>query len=106
MTRTENLTAHIKGLKCDNPACDHSEPDILFDEYAERVERPCPKCGEPLLTKADYDAVCQLVQLTHLLGGDINGEMPEGDIAQLSMSLDGSGVIQQMHLDLPDTTTD
>lgn len=106
MNRTQNLTAHIKGLKCDNPTCDHSEPDIPFEAYGEHVDRPCPLCGQSLLTKADYDAVRAFADIAVALGGDINGETPTGDIAQLSVALDGSGIVQQMTLDLPDEATD
>ena len=42
---------------CDNPSCDHKVPftadkhDHLIHEL---INCPCPKCGENLLTEADY----------------------------------------------------
>jgi hypothetical protein len=44
----------IKGLKCDNPECDFVDMNIPFEEYESYVNKPCPKCGQPLLTEADF----------------------------------------------------
>lgn len=42
------------GLKCDNPKCDYMDESIepaVWDQY---INRPCPKCGQNLLTLQDY----------------------------------------------------
>lgn len=44
----------ISGLKCDNPSCDYSNPDIPFEQYEQFVNCPCPKCGQSLLTPQAY----------------------------------------------------
>ena len=49
------LTINITGLKCDNPNCDYRRDDIPFEAYEGYINAPCPKCGESLLTQADYD---------------------------------------------------
>ena len=41
---------NISGLKCDNPSCDYSNPDIPFEQYEQFINCPCPKCGQSLLT--------------------------------------------------------
>lgn len=41
------------GLMCDNPKCDYVN-NIPSTEYPQWVNRPCPKCGENLLTESDY----------------------------------------------------
>lgn len=39
-------------LKCDAEDCDHRENiDSLSEDM---IGKPCPKCGESLLTEADY----------------------------------------------------
>lgn len=43
------------GLQCDNPKCDYKE-DTPHEEYPNCINKPCPKCGENLLTQEDYDA--------------------------------------------------
>jgi hypothetical protein len=43
-----------KGIKCDNPSCDWSNMLNSFKEYKDWVDKPCPKCGEVVLTKRDY----------------------------------------------------
>jgi hypothetical protein len=42
------------GIKCDNPKCDYSDNTVKQSEYLAWVNRPCPKCGENLLTEEDY----------------------------------------------------
>ena len=40
-------------IQCDNPNCDY-EVEIPFATYPEWINKPCPKCGENLLTENDY----------------------------------------------------
>ena len=42
------------GLKCDNPKCDREDNTITFSNYTEWVNKPCPKCGENVLTEEDF----------------------------------------------------
>lgn len=53
--KEQNITVTESGLKCDNPSCDWTGPDIRFPEYREWVNKPCPKCGENVLTMDDYE---------------------------------------------------
>lgn len=51
-------------LKCDNDLCDYSEncnPDIDYKEY---VGKPCPKCGENLLTSEDLKGFEKFVSIS------------------------------------------
>lgn len=41
------------GLKCDNPNCSYTN-DVKFEEYPNWINKPCPNCGENLLTEQDY----------------------------------------------------
>jgi hypothetical protein len=56
----------ISGLMCDNPKCDYKDMSIKREEYEKHIGFPCPKCGAPLLTQADYDAVVLLEKLENI----------------------------------------
>lgn len=43
----------ISGLKCDH--CDYRDDSVQFSEYKESIGKPCPKCGNSLLTQEEYD---------------------------------------------------
>ena len=42
-------------LNCDNDRCDFTIADIPDADAEGWVDRPCPKCGENLLTREDFD---------------------------------------------------
>jgi len=48
------MKAKFHMIICDNPVCDHRE-DVEVRDMPSFVGRPCPKCGENLLTDADFD---------------------------------------------------
>jgi ssDNA-binding Zn-finger/Zn-ribbon topoisomerase 1 len=52
------------GIKCDNPNCDYRDESISWDDYEstikEFLDKPCPKCGSPLLSKEDADSIRNL----------------------------------------------
>ncbi len=56
----------IKGIQCDNKACDYQDLEAEFepDKY---LNAPCPKCGSNLFTQLDYDAMAKHKQLVELL---------------------------------------
>lgn len=44
-------------IMCDNPKCDYTiknETKDIFSDISKYVNKPCPKCGENLLTPEDY----------------------------------------------------
>lgn len=53
----------IKGLKCDNPGCNYRDDTILREEYEKYINHPCPLCGHPILTQADYDALIDIEKI-------------------------------------------
>lgn len=46
------LTIH--GIKCNNPTCSYENKTVLPHEYTFWVNKPCPMCGEIILTKNDF----------------------------------------------------
>lgn len=51
-------TAIVMGIKCDNPKCDFVDTTITYEDYKQYINKPCPLCGQNLLTQHDYD-VCK-----------------------------------------------
>lgn len=57
----------IKGIKYDNPNCDFMDNTVEFKDYKDWLNKPCPKCGENLLTQKDLDAVKALIKITNIV---------------------------------------
>lgn len=59
------MKAEIKGIKCDNPNCDYKDISVKWDDIektgAEYLNKPCPKCGQSLLTQEDFDSTKRLI---------------------------------------------
>ena len=57
------LIAELKfqGLKCD--ACDYENREVSFSDYKDYIDKKCPKCGESLLTEADYQVCLYLMEI-------------------------------------------
>ena len=62
-------------LKCDKEKCDYQE--TVSEILKKHVGKPCPKCGNNLLTKEDYEAyvnISKLVDICTEIVGDKLGE--------------------------------
>jgi len=86
----------INGLKCDNPTCDYKDMSIPVGDYEKYINMPCPKCGAPLLTQADYDVVMKVMRvmnnpLVHLLGKIVNKALPEETDKIYHATMNGTG---------------
>lgn len=83
----------IKGLKCDNKECDYTDMNVPFEDYEACVGKPCPKCGESLLTKEDFMS-CSII---HTMIDNLNKFLPatpEGSkIATAMMNMQGDGSV-------------
>lgn len=51
-----------EGLQCDNPKCDWTISAIKEEDMVNWIDKPCPKCGENLLTKEDYNLHATLMK--------------------------------------------
>lgn len=61
------LELNIGGIKCDNAACDFRNDNVENKDYKKWLNKPCPKCGENLLTKADYRSTKFLIILVNAI---------------------------------------
>lgn len=46
--------AHDSSLKCDNTNCNYRDESVDYSKLSDYINKPCPKCGENLLTYEDY----------------------------------------------------
>jgi len=51
----------VSGVACDNENCDYVNKNVQLGDFTQYLNKPCPKCGEILLTKEDYDISVGLV---------------------------------------------
>ena len=62
------------GIKCDN--CDFKDDTVLISDWVNWIDKPCPKCGENLLTKEDFDLSAKTLKVIDFINGlseeDIN----------------------------------
>lgn len=63
----QNVEIKAGGLKCDNPKCDWWDDTISTETYSQWINKPCPKCGDNLLTLEDFQRAEQLLAVAHLM---------------------------------------
>jgi hypothetical protein len=95
----------IKGIKCDAPNCDYRDDDAPGNEdISAFLNRPCPKCGAPLLTEADLAAI-RLVQFTsHAINVEFGESSDDARYIELldPEGMDGTGKIQLLPIRSPE----
>ena len=64
----------VAGIKCDNPECDYRDDTATYEEYDKWLNKPCPKCGENLLTEADLEATKLIVEAARALQSEMTPE--------------------------------
>lgn len=66
----EPLALKIHGIKCDH--CTYKDMNVQPEDYEAWLNRPCPECGENLLTQKDYDMVLHLQEKTAQMNAGFN----------------------------------
>lgn len=61
------------GVYCDNPSCDWSDEAVNMTDSDKYLNKPCPKCGEIVLTQEDLNKSKKLMDAINL----INSMSPE-----------------------------
>lgn len=87
----EALEMNIKGLKCDNPECDYIDMTIEVEEYENYINAKCPKCGEILLTEADYRNTEFLLGMVDLANKIFPKRKDDEKVVTMSVNMNGSG---------------
>ena len=68
----------ISGIQCDNQTCDYHDDDVKHSDYGSWLNKPCPKCGDNLLTEVDMHALKVIIAATDavndmFIGVDLGG---------------------------------
>ena len=88
-----------KGLKCDNESCDWTDETVTVDDYKDWLNKPCPKCGENVLTSEDYTNVMNVLAII-----DVFNNLPEEVMKELETnSEEKSKEFREKH-NLPEDT--
>jgi hypothetical protein len=91
--RVKAIEYESKGLKCDAAGCDYTDPSATFEEYEKYLNAPCPKCGAPLLTEADYHACKAMRAAVDWINSLVPGDFAETeDVQRIKVEMDGSGI--------------
>lgn len=73
------------GLTCDNKNCDYVDKTVLSTDNLEPfINKPCPKCGENLLTLEDYQLNAKVLELIN----SINQNYSDRDNSSNTKELD------------------
>lgn len=85
------LEMNIGGLKCDNPKCDYIDMTINVEDYEKLVNSKCPKCGEILLTEADYRNTKFLLGVVDLANKIFPKRKDDEKVVTMTVDMNGSG---------------
>ena len=89
----KNIIASIYGIKCDNNLCDYYNKHVKCEDYINWINKPCPICGENLLTQSDYDMV-QIILKNSTLIDNSNVELIEDFDHKYKVNLNGTGEVK------------
>ena len=85
----KNVEISITGLKCDH--CDWADMSILFSDYEQNINRPCPNCGGPILTQEEYDDCVAMMEMADFINTIPPEQLPkQEDLTeeQINVALD------------------
>lgn len=70
------IKAKVSGIKCDNPKCNYRDNTVAYEQYPEYINRPCPLCGENLLTEECYNKVKTMVDMAEKMNTSLHKITP------------------------------
>lgn len=76
------------GLKCDNINCNWEDMSIPIEDYVNWVNKPCPECGDVVLTEDDFNKTNQIMNAIKT----INSISPE-ELEKLSLGASDDDII-------------
>lgn len=72
----KNIEYNVQGIQCDNTNCDYVDENVKYGDYPEWLNRPCPECGENLLTEEDYNMLKAIINVAEMVN---DMDFPEDD---------------------------
>lgn len=85
------LEMNIGGIKCDNPKCDFTDMSVQVEDYKQWLNKPCPECGENLLTEEDYRNTQFLVGLVELVNSIYPKVDNDEEVVVANINMNGTG---------------
>lgn len=85
------LTLDIHGIKCDNKDCNYKDMSVKMEDYDKWLNKPCPECGQNLLTQEDYDISNEFVKLTNMINKIFPGPINDEPLFKTEIEMNGSG---------------
>ena len=82
-----NIQLQDHTIQCDNPKCDY-QTIAQIAEFGKWVNKPCPICGENLLTQGDYDRFMIVVKALDIANGLVENMNPDdlGDPVKMTVN--------------------
>lgn len=71
------IQARFQGIKCDNDKCGWKDMSVKQEEYPDWIDKPCPCCGENLLTRECYEEGLLQLEATENLNNFLNSLFPD-----------------------------
>lgn len=81
----------VTGIKCDNSNCNYHNDTATFEDYKNYINKPCPCCGENLLTKKDYRTCKMLMAMSNFINKHSKTPDKERETIDFSVRLDMNG---------------
>ena len=91
-------TLEISGIKCDS--CDYKDANVCMEDYDKWLNRPCPVCGNNLLTEPDYELVQQLTLFVETQNRNMPANNTNEPMLTATLEMNGSGSIEIENLKL------
>jgi len=83
-------SVNIMGIKCDNENCDYVDFTVPYEDYPNWINKPCPKCGDNLLTQEAYNQVKIIMDIYN----DIKDvEFDESELCRVMFESGKDGII-------------
>lgn len=92
----DKTTINIQGIKCDNEKCDFLDMSVLRKDYDNWLNKPCPKCGNSLLTEDDYNLIKKLEKCVSTINSCFCKTKETDVLLKTSLKLNGTGFIQEI----------
>ena len=90
---SNSLKMNVGGIKCDNEKCDFNDMSILFEDYDQWLNRPCPQCGCNLLTEGDLESIKTLMDITNFIKGILPNAKEGEQLFKMSAEMNGAGKV-------------
>ncbi|MBL4886788.1 MAG: hypothetical protein JKY95_19965 [Planctomycetaceae bacterium] len=90
------VAVKVTYMQCDAKDCDYITHDVNNDTVFDYRNKPCPKCGENLLTDADWEALAGHLKAADMMSDFLKGcgieNSPSGKMVEFARGeMDGKG---------------